>query len=138
MNAPTKFRVWDGEEMHYPPHDYVRNGSGVLFKVGKIWGHDRGKLRADGAEAMDHTGLDDAEGTPIYEGDVVEYPTSENERIPWLVRWREERSSFGLWRPGYGFNYHLAKKGIRTHDAKVLGDRYRNSDLLEEVTADGY
>ena len=72
MSSPRKFRVWDGEEMHEPPHEYVwdpREGARRVIDASD--GRITCSQSIDG-EVLWGTGLTDAEGTEVYEGDILE------------------------------------------------------------------
>lgn len=64
--AMTKrFRVWDGEEIHEPPHGFLLGAEGMVYRCSSQVGSSE---RAVVGEPMFYTGLNDSEGTPIYEG----------------------------------------------------------------------
>lgn len=88
-----KFRVWDGEEMHLPPHHYVKGGGGQLYRKDYLLDdHIRDQsiraLKPVECEDMGYTGLDDAEAAPIYQADVLEWHSEEGEYVQptdWIV-----------------------------------------------------
>lgn len=133
MTTPRKFRVWDGEEMRYL-HDY---DGGKLMLGWDVHGWHVSEEKPDGTFSciagqsiddhalMQHTGLDDAERTPIYEGDVI---TAASERRG-VVYYDQDRA---MWRIDSSYGSDL---GVLS-DLHVLGDRHRNPDLLEASGAD--
>jgi len=64
-----RFRVYDGKTMHEPPHEFYIAGSGQLCRDAAYPFGDIGV--AVDCIAMFSTGLTDAGGTEIWEGDVV-------------------------------------------------------------------
>jgi len=69
----NRFRVWDGAHMWVPSEandDVARFG---LERDGTLYFERDGELieTTDGYEVLHYTGLDDSEGTPIYESDIL-------------------------------------------------------------------
>jgi len=83
-----RFRVYDGETMHEPPHPFMLNAVGAVFRK-----QDVGPAAPFGpvdAEVMLSTGLTDAEGTEIWEGDVIRFYMLGTEvlcRVVWCERY---------------------------------------------------
>lgn len=126
-----KFRVWDGEQMHEPPHGWVINCDGeVCFST-----HD-GPAPAEGFVALLYTGLDDAEGRPVYEGDICEY---EN----YVLEMKQYRFVVGYDKGTLRWTRNHVDKHINSWpnlrhvsggdcNLEVVGNRYENPDLLNE------
>jgi len=76
-----------------------------------------------GYEVLHYTGLDDSEGTPIYEGDILEYWT-ENKGI---VSWNEYHMAFELG----GVHFDAAPPAMRHGRIRTC---YEDPELLESVT----
>jgi len=130
MSSPKKFRVWDPEEevMYDPPHAFYLDGWEDMN-----WRTDDGLVPARTAKSTFSTGLTDAKGTPIYEGDVVEQDIEEAEPLQFVVVWIQEASSFGLtWLtdiddpPGY---HHLTEE--LSNRLRVIGNRYEDPELID-------
>jgi len=67
----TRFRVWDGSHMHEPPHQFLIGSNGSVFKRQEV--EPAAPTGPVNAEVMHSTGLTDAEGREVWEGDVLEY-----------------------------------------------------------------
>jgi len=137
MSSPRKFRVWDGEEMHEPPHDFQLNGDGSLevpMTVELV-----GSLQE--YAVMHSTGLTDAEGTEVYEGDIVEHwsrdysvraddPPEGHSRIG-SVKYIDAHWWVDFTDPGKMFLSDISYKDSTT---QVIGNRYEDPNLLEAST----
>lgn len=129
MSTTHKFRVWDGEEMHEPPHDYVIASDGCVCEL--TWdsnAYARVEERTEVA-VMPYTGLDDAEDTPIYEGDVVEYKLRRGDSQRGCVLYRAGKYVVG---PNGGAYLRL-DVAVTDPDweTTVIGNKSEDSDLLE-------
>jgi len=125
MNTPRKFRVWDGEEMHEPYHKYLLNSEGRLLDYKGDWGHE-----GVDAEVMFSTGLTDAEGTEIYEGDVLLFF---GQTV--VLHWEEQEVCGWATTPvDGGETVTVFAYQIDEGNATVIGNRYENPELLEEAT----
>jgi YopX protein. len=100
--------------MHDPPHRYVMGAEGEVDP-------DAG-FTIRSLIPLFYTGLTDAEGTLIYEGDVVGYWSGERD----VVRWGDYLSAFTL--------DGVIQDAVQTvlEDCEVIGNRYEDPDLLEE------
>lgn len=118
--TPRKFRVWDGEEMHDPPHDYLLTGHNTVHLSYRYRHGHEGHSITTSAEVLFYTGLDDAESTPIYEGDIVTYGGT--------------RGVVGF----ADYNHAVTLEGVHNDEvpivlggSQVIGNRYEDPDLLE-------
>jgi len=137
----TRFRVWDGEEMHEPPHQFLIGSDGSVFKRQEVEPAPPGG--PVNAEVMHSTGLTDAEGREVWDGDILElvgYPEHEPGPPPrFPVRWEAGR---GIWVAAYPTNELArplhAKLEVSGPFVRV-GDCHRNYSILtdpyEEVSA---
>jgi len=77
-----RFRVWNGSEMYYPPHAYLLTGDGKVVEHTDPIDTQH--------EVMLSTGLTDAEGTEIWEGDVIRFymiGTQVRYKVVWCERY---------------------------------------------------
>jgi len=122
MTSPRKFRVWDGEEMHEPPHQFL------LGSAGEVYHHS--SVPRDEEKVMFTTDLTDEEDTEIYEKDILKSRT-----YGWQVKvkWFKKNARFYL--THWGDKYHLEgcndlkRRVIKSSDYVVIGNRYENPEL---------
>jgi len=125
-----KFRVWD---KRFEKMDYGRGD--LLLRVNN----------EDFSEVMQYTGIEDKNGTEIYEGDIIEiqgifsspdYPYDEFEELDkrFVVAFKDgcfylkEPNIKGVW----CYFEHLVSQFDRYNSIKVIGNIYENSELLKE------
>jgi len=131
MNTPHKFRVWNGEEMHEPPHRFWMRGDGRVTNER----HGFGMAAEDNEqyEVMFATGLTDAEGNEIWEGDIVDWADGRG-----VVYWNDDKARYlhGFAEKIDGdFNgFHRPPKAMWDR-VRVIGNRYEDPNLLEGSTA---
>jgi hypothetical protein len=120
MTAPRKFRVWDGEEMHEPPHGFVLGSQGEV-----IWEpFESNRRELDGHEVLFSTGLTDATQVDIYEGDIIDHSCSEQLDV---VEW-------GNWYPGFDLRHVVAHAvPYALKNGSVVGNRCEDPSLLEQT-----
>lgn len=125
MSRPRKFRVWDGEQMHEPPHSgfVLTSGGDIVFEP----------FESDLRELEDHvalfnTGLTDAEGNEVWEGDIVDWPDGRGD-----VYWHDDKACYL-----HGFvekidgglgGVHRPPKAMFDR-VRVIGNRYEDPELL--------
>lgn len=133
---PIKFKFWHKERFYY-------------FSLAQTWGEAEIKIYNeainDGAPLLQFTGLKDVKGNEIYEGDILDYPNEQTDKLAtdggisfWeraVVEWHDEFAQFGLsfWSPwgGEGYTGGTQKIWHYTERATVIGNIYQNQDLLE-------
>jgi len=95
---------------------------------------------SDTAILMQYTGLKDANGKEIYEGDIVKYVAGKNYENTGVVIWADEKNSFNLKTYPFmcGFVIHNEKESKtdkfewdETNYMQVVGNIYENPELLE-------
>lgn len=143
MNRQIKYRVWDGEKM-MPVETLCFSPAGAIwFAAGNANGY--GTLTPDFPWAahnqnppdkvdhlMQYTGLKDKNGREIWEGDIVRdlYDSGENGPIG-VVRWVGDNSGDYACRGGFSAQPARLFDGPEDNPTEVLGDIYRNPDLLK-------
>jgi len=136
MSSPRKFRVWDGDEMHEPPHRFWMRGDGRVTNERHGFG-----MAAEGHElyeVMFATGLTDAEGGEVYEVDIVEHwshdhsvcaddPPKGHSRIG-AVKYIDAHWWVDFTDAGKMFLSDISHKDSTTH---IVGNRYEDPELLQ-------
>lgn len=115
--SPKRFRVWDGEKMHEP----TDLGDFYLNQEGEPCAHEPTYMDRDWSLVwLQSTGLHDADGVEIFEGDLLEYALG---TPPDVVCWKQ-----GSWWIG-----RLSRLG-QVEGAyvilRVVGNVYENPGLL--------
>lgn len=124
MSHPLTFRVWDGEEMHEPPHDFIVY-NGEVRKAYPQCAVDALDLSPERSfELMWATGLTDAEGTEIWEGDIIETIYDIRYEIVWNNTWARFDARALNQRQG---DFIHAIESSPT----IIGNRYEDPDLVE-------
>ena len=85
-------------------------------------------LDDDKYEVMQYTGLKDAVGREIYEGDIVKCDDD-----LWVVLWDDYKSCFAI--DGLYLSMYVCPFDVSwSNDCEVIGNIYENPELLEEET----
>lgn len=137
--SPKRFRVWDGKRMHTDVGDWLLMGSGVVGRlVERGSGHERqGSGLAvqvhPGAVAAASTGLHDADGAEIFEGDVIEVEQLGRATRSMLVQyhrggWVAGQSWKEFSEPFVSLRLIAESRAIR---ARVVGNVFENPKLVE-------
>lgn len=126
-----KFRVWNKRINQLSGCDDIYFAQEPLNEAFKL----------DEFDFMQYTGLKDANGKEIYEGDIVKYVAGENYENIGVVIWADEINSFNLKTYPFmcGFVIHNEKENKtdkfewdETNYMEVIGNIYENPELLEE------
>jgi hypothetical protein len=117
----TRFRVWDGEHLHTPPHGFVICSDGGVGKRGDECGIEWHPPDLVGSF---YTGEQDTEGQPIYEKDVLLVKGNR-----YVVEFDVEAGGYTLEGPG---TYPLLPEIIQMGGGGVvIGNTFENPDLIE-------
>lgn len=113
-----KFRAWDGNLMHYGmPGFYFEPDGCVLINYIQINAESYTK-----STIMQYTGLKDANGQEMYQGDIVEHITAKHRDV---IVWDD--GAFAIRREGWEWRL----KG-RNHKLVAIGNIHENPELLEQ------
>ena len=122
-----KFRVWNpvARSMRFDDYAVLFNGNGLVWL-----NQSEGTFNAVGNSSvitMQYTGLNDADGTPIFEGDITN-----NGIVVWIDD--EEESEFVGWhlqdiKPNKYDYYETHSFWAYTTPFRVLGNIHENPDL---------
>jgi uncharacterized phage protein (TIGR01671 family) len=119
----TKFRAWDKENGCWASIDSVAlcDDGSVAYLLSAD--DDEPPYLEEDVEIMQYTGLDDVNGKPIYEGDIVKaYRTCKSDLITFA------NGSFGIapdyWHSFESFTDFYGK-------CEVIGNKFQNPELLE-------
>ena len=120
MSRILKFRAWTGRVCLYPP------------ELGE-WDFEDCELFAGYNKKptvlQQFTGLHDKNGKEIYEGDIIEDRWGRK----YIVEWSNERSGWIPFANGTGCGCCEVDMIYNSKDTEVIGNRYENPELLEEV-----
>lgn len=120
------FRLWDkAHQCWFDENEFDIN----ISLDGSVWAchSDQEWFEVtDSVSLMRFTGVFDKNSVPIFEGDIVEYYTSAQNKSPhWtkVVEWRANRNAVG-------FNFGKGKPSGSAH--VVVGNRFEHPELLEQ------
>ncbi|MGP8315507.1 YopX family protein [Bacillus subtilis] len=134
----TAYRVWDGEQMHYWDDEGI--SLGIIGDQWALWRKDSYGFQhfitgshEKGSVLMWGTGLQDKKGKDIYQKDIAEesyiHPMSKENIIDRYVI--ERKNGFDRMEHVSGKEGFYRHLWLRTDEVEVIGDVYRNPDLLE-------
>jgi hypothetical protein len=123
-----RFRVWDNLNKKWLlGYEYPNLGGFSMMGEVMMSGEYSAMLNSfslqdwDEIRIMQYTGLNDKNGTPIYEGDLLKSPFFEDRYVP--VIWDSFHAQFTI--GGAEFNVEVKPENI-----EVLGNIYENENLL--------
>jgi uncharacterized phage protein (TIGR01671 family) len=119
MNRVIKFRAWDGEKktMYIP---YIL--SFVENKVSSLVLCDDGNRKYIEHKLMQFTGLQDANGVDIYEGDFVKHDAWD---YPFEIIFNNEKARF-VCKMKTGLTQYISNKEV-----VVVGNIHENPELIK-------
>lgn len=132
MNDRFRFRAWNRETKQY--HYGAENTYDYMYGLPSVMKCSFGSLLEDTGEGNRYvveqcTGLKDASGNLIYEGDIIAVANgSINGNVcisKWEVVWKEKEGRYSV--PSW-----VADKPDFSHYVKVLGNIHENPELLED------
>lgn len=129
MNREITFRVWDKEREEmwtpgdWPDYDRSYNLVELCCEPPKLLSGAIRQLQGDRWVVQQYTGLDDCEGTPIYEGDVVGFGGK-----TCSVGWSQFEGGWIL-RAITGQVVRMNKPTAKQGDK--IGNRFENPELVE-------
>ena len=139
-----KFRVWDGELMHYNARvgGFDETRPTVYKCCGMISKWVNVEPLSD-KEIMQYTGLMDKNGKEIYEGDIIQSksemvrlvtnePTGRIAIKNYTVRWEHEIARWGRFKDGKFELLSGLKKEYLDQWYTVIGNIYENPELIGE------
>jgi len=124
-----KFRAWDKRRNEWMDHPII-NERGELCFIGGGHGHQDSIdsfCDQDNYELQQWTGLNDINGIPIFEDDIVR--EGEFYRI---VQYSSESGGFGLFSFYDPFDYYWESPLNINCEIKIIGNSMENPDLLEK------
>ena len=111
-----KFKLWNvKKKKFYGPYS--------IYKI------NYGDSDPDEWIPIQFTGLHDRTGKEIYEGDIIEDRWGRK----YIVEWSNERSGWIPFANGTGCGCCEVDMIYNSKDTEVIGNRYENPELLEEV-----
>lgn len=122
-----KFRAWNTEtkEMREVQRINTKNGQ-LLFANSNL---PTKKGYSHKYIVMQYTGLKDADGKGVYEGDILEFVAV---KTKWIVNYRNGAFTISYQNSNINILYDCAiEDGILTH-MKIIGNIYENPELLKQ------
>lgn len=135
MSRVIKFRAWDkkNERFEDDKNIFINQNGGIFSDEECEWFFDEYDIQM-------YTGLNDADGTEIYEGDIIKvFGNITNPRTKELIPYNS------IARVKYGENiacflYHIIGSNVSSNfrytkadglNYKVIGNLYQNAELME-------
>ncbi|WP_347130059.1 YopX family protein [Staphylococcus hominis] len=129
-----KFRAWDKDHkyMEYTDKNLVVCFSDEGAEVTDHTTFSHSCTSMENFELMQSTGLEDMNGTEIYEGDIVElkYPYDKRIKTKGSIVWDRYKACFGISMKETTERYELYRITAENYLA-VIGNKYQNPELLE-------
>lgn len=120
MNREIKFRSFDDGKIIYEKNiQHLTMEDNMILRLAKFWSNVR-----NDSIIMQFTGVKDANGVDIYEGDIMQHANPFD--IPFLVNWSDDNA-------GFVFNYGSTTYNINDKSFTVIGNIYQNPELLFDI-----
>lgn len=103
----------------------------------KRYGQSSKRIAAHRAVLMQYTGLTDKNGVEIYEGDILEYISPEEDEPPrdkYVVEWFGHGFTAARWKKGAPQRQGIDGLVDCDQDMRVIGNIYENPELLEATS----
>ncbi|WP_167397328.1 YopX family protein [Lysinibacillus mangiferihumi] len=139
MSREIKFRAWvENEHIKNGPYPFMNQHiefmGGLINDIFATSGKEPLNSLHNKITYMQYTGLKDAKGKEIYEGDIVDYLGDIdhiNSNVLRVIEYKNEEACFVARLP-VGVDGEEAVY-LNEHDFKVVGNIYENPTLLEEL-----
>ena len=122
-----KFRAWDSADkmMYHNIQDGIKFDDGSCYSFDKFLRNSVGDPDMEDYHRwsiMQYTGLKDARGAEIYEGDILSFVPVDSKNFgnpykPFVVFWDEKDARFSDWSP--------------RDKVEIIGNIYENPELME-------
>lgn len=131
MNNRFKFRVWDklAERMIYPHNDNQQHF--IIDLNGRFHNLQNGS-GGDDYVIQQYTGLNDKNGNPIFEGDIVQYnQNSSYDNMDFIAKWSDDKLGF-IFQSNSGEQLVNQTPHLnRFKHLEVVGNIFENPELLK-------
>jgi hypothetical protein len=130
MKREIKFRAWHISQKRFIDINGMSMWFGKTERIGTVYGvTEQGVLREydiDEVELEQFTGLKDASGVDIYEGDILL-----TEDGVFTVNWNTKYASFCINKNGWMFS-HFFDEALTPNQCEVIGNIHQNPELIKQ------
>lgn len=125
-----KFRIWKPKAKEFCYSDEF-----AIDATGMIWNllDEEPYAEADTNIVDMCTGLRDAAGTIVYEGDIIERFGVDGEPMRYVVEWNKDFARFdGVFIPKWtNYRVSISEEWLSAFNERVIGNYHENHELLE-------
>ena len=124
MNRELKFRVWckgTSTNANFNKPRWILPTDFILLKYYRCF---QDVIESDDFVVHQYTGLQDRDGKDIYEGDILEYQSSDSEFSTCIVRWTQEYEDN---HPGFVITNNYSQYG----KPKIISNIFENPELIK-------